>query len=121
MLKSGGNQTHGAAYAYNIDSFFQANNFFSNASGVSKPGHLVDNNDGGFVGGHIIKNKLFYFGSYEGDYLRQANSGLLSIPAPTQLSGNESASSSSNLQSSTAEPPTERVERRSLGTLFPPT
>ncbi len=93
MLKSGGNQTHGAVFAYNIDSFFQANNFFSNASGVSKPGHLVDNNDGAFVGGHIIKNKLFYFGSYEGDYLRQANSGLLSIPAATQLSGNESASS----------------------------
>jgi len=93
MLKSGTNQTHGAAYAYNVDSFFQANNFFSNASGVSKPGHLVDNTDGGFIGGHIIKNKLFYFGSYEGDYLRQANSGLLSIPAPTQLSGNESGSS----------------------------
>jgi hypothetical protein len=93
MLKSGSNQTHGAAYAYNIDSFFQANNFFSNASGVSKPAHLVDNNDGGFIGGHIIKNKLFYFGSYEGDYLRQANSGLLSIPAPIQLSGNESGSS----------------------------
>jgi hypothetical protein len=92
MLKSGSNQTHGAAYAYNIDSFFQANNFFSNASGVSKPGHLIDNNDGGFIGGHIVKNKLFYFGSYEGDYLRQANSGLLSIPAPTQLSGDESGS-----------------------------
>jgi hypothetical protein len=92
MLKSGSNQTHGAAYAYNIDSFFQANNFFSNASGVSKPGHLVDNNDGGFLGGHIIKDKLFYFGSYEGDYLRQANSGLLSIPSAHELSGNESFS-----------------------------
>jgi hypothetical protein len=92
MLKSGSNQTHGAAYGYNVDSYFQANNFFSNASGVSKPGHLVDNNDGGFIGGHVIKDKLFYFGSYEGDYLRQANSGLLSIPAPTQLSGDESGS-----------------------------
>ncbi len=92
MLKSGSNQIHGAAYGYNIDSYFQANNFFSNASGVSKPGHLVDNNDGGFIGGYIIKNKLFYFGSYEGDYLRQANSGLLSIPAPKELSGNETGS-----------------------------
>ena len=92
LLKSGSNELHGAAYAYNIVNFFQANNFFSNASGVSKPAHLVDNNDGGFVGGHIIKNKLFYFGSYEGDFLRQANSGILSIPAPTELSGNESAS-----------------------------
>lgn len=92
ILKSGSNELHGAAYAYNIDSFFQANNFFSNASGVSKPAHLVDNNAGGFVGGHIIKNKLFYFGSYEGDFLRQAYSGIVSIPAPTQLSGNESGS-----------------------------
>jgi len=92
LLKSGSNELHGAAYAYNIVNFFQANNFFSNASGVSKPAHLVDNNDGGFVGGNIIKNKLFYFGSYEGDFLRQANSGILSIPAPTELSGNESAS-----------------------------
>jgi Carboxypeptidase regulatory-like domain len=92
MLKSGSNEIHGAAYAYNVDSFFQANNFFSNASGVSTPAHLVDNNDGGFIGGHIIKDKLFYFGSYEGDFLRQANSGLLSIPAPTQLSGDESGS-----------------------------
>ncbi len=92
ILKSGSNELHGAAYAYNIDSFFQANNFFSNASGVSKPAHLVDNNAGGFVGGHIIKNKLFYFGSYEGDFLRQAYSGIVSIPAPSQLSGNESGS-----------------------------
>jgi hypothetical protein len=92
LLKSGSNELHGGAYAYNVDSFFQANDFFSNASGSSKPAHLVDNNDGGFAGGHIIKNKLFYFGSYEGDFLRGANSGILSIPAPTQLSGNESGS-----------------------------
>jgi hypothetical protein len=61
MVTSGSNQIHDAAYGYNIDSYFQANNFFSNASGVSKPGHLVDNNDGGFIGGHVIK--LFSFGS----------------------------------------------------------
>jgi len=101
MLKSGSNQTHGAAYAYNIDSFFQANNFFSNASGVSQPGHLVDNNDGGFLGGHIIKDKLFYFGSYEGDYLRQANSGLLSIPSAHELSGDESFSANAIYDPST--------------------
>jgi hypothetical protein len=91
-LKSGTNATHGTAYGYNTDSYFQANNFFSNASGIPKAAHLVDNDDGGFIGGHIIRNKLFYFGSYEGDYLRQANSGLLSFPAPAQLAGNFSAS-----------------------------
>jgi hypothetical protein len=104
LLKSGSNQVHGGAYAYNIVNFFQANDFFANASGVSKPAHLVDNNDGGFVGGHIIKNKLFYFGSYEGDFLRQANSGILSIPAPTELSGNESGSANPIYDPSTGNP-----------------
>ena len=91
-LKSGTNQTHGALYGYNIDSFFEANNFFSNASGIKKPSHLVDNDTGGTIGGHIIKDKLFYFGSYEGDFNVQSYSGILTFPAPTQLSGNESAS-----------------------------
>src|SRR5579864_2211557 len=69
MLKSGSNETHGAAYEYNSDSAFEANNFFRP---TSKPPHLVDNNLGGFVGGHILRNKLFYFGSYEGDFAHYA-------------------------------------------------
>jgi len=93
MMKSGSNATHGAAYEYNSDSAFEANNFFSNSSGITKPPHLVDNNPGGFVGGHIIRNKLFYFGSYEGDFQHFANSGVVSIPNAAQLGGNMSGSS----------------------------
>jgi hypothetical protein len=92
ILKSGTNSTHGAAYEYNMDSAFEANNFFGNASGVTKPPHLVDNDLGGFIGGHIIKNKLFYFGSYEGDFSHYSNSGVLSLPPPVELGGNFSAS-----------------------------
>ena len=92
ILKSGTNSTHGAAYEYNMDSAFSANSFFGNASGVNKPPHLVDNDLGGFVGGHIIKNKLFYFGSYEGDFSHYANSGVLSLPPSVELGGNFSAS-----------------------------
>jgi hypothetical protein len=90
MLKSGSNQTHGALFAYNINSRFEANNFFAPAG--SKPPHLNDNNDGGNLGGHIIRNKLFYFGSYEGDFSHASNSGIVSFPAPLQLSGNMSGS-----------------------------
>ena len=92
MLKSGTNETHGAAYEYNINSAFEANNFFANASGISKPPHLVDNNPGGFVGGHILRNKLFYFGSYEGDYAHTSDSALLSFPNHAQLGGDMSGS-----------------------------
>ena len=38
------------------------------------------------------EDKLFYFGSYEGDYNRAAVSGLLSMPNATLLSGNFSGS-----------------------------
>jgi hypothetical protein len=92
ILKGGSNQTHGAAYEYNMDSAFSANNFFGNASGVTKPPHLVDNNPGGYIGGHILRNKLFYFGSYEGDYAHYANSGVLSLPPQVELGGDFSSS-----------------------------
>jgi hypothetical protein len=90
MLKGGTNQTHGGVYEYNINAATEANNFFST---LKKPPHLVDNTTGGFAGGHIISNKLFYFGSYEGDYLRQSNATTASLPPAAQLTGNMSASS----------------------------
>jgi hypothetical protein len=90
ILKSGTNETHGAVYAYNINSKFEANNFFATPGTTPPP--LNDNNDGANVGGHIIKNKLFYFGSYEGDFSHSATSGVASFPNPTELSGNFSTS-----------------------------
>ena len=104
MLKSGTNATHGGLYEYNIISKFEANNFFSNSAGISKPPHLVDNNTGGFIGGHILRNKLFYFGSYEGDFQNSANSGVLSIPNAVQLSGNMSGSGTPIYDPSTGTP-----------------
>ena len=47
MLKSGSNSTHGGGYDYNIISKFEARNFFSP---FKKPGKLVDNDAGGFLG-----------------------------------------------------------------------
>jgi hypothetical protein len=89
QLKSGSNDLHGGLFWYNSTSATEANNFFSSAS---KPPHLVYNNGGGSVGGRIIRDKLFFFGSYEGDFSRSAESGILSIPNAIQLSGNLSGS-----------------------------
>ncbi|QHS53158.1 carboxypeptidase regulatory-like domain-containing protein [Edaphobacter sp. 12200R-103] len=84
-LKSGSNAFHGSAYAFNISSFGMTRDFFQPAG--QKPPHFVDNNVGVTISGPIIRNKLFYFGSYEGDFTRQAYSGLVSVPTPTMLSG----------------------------------
>jgi hypothetical protein len=102
-LKSGSNETHGAAFEYNIINKFEANNFFANLTGA-KPAHLVDNNLGASMGGHIVRDKLFYFGSYEGDYYNAAASGILSLPNATMLSGNESGSSNAIFDPLTGSP-----------------
>ncbi|MFN7923151.1 MAG: carboxypeptidase regulatory-like domain-containing protein [Bryobacteraceae bacterium] len=91
MLKSGSNQMHGSVFWYNSNSFSEANNFFANQRGL-KPPPLNNNNAGGSMGGYIIRNKLFYFGSYEGDWNHSSDSGLLSIPGQKELSGNFSDS-----------------------------
>ncbi len=90
ILKSGSNETHGSVYWYHINSATTAVNFF--APPGSKPAHQVDNNAGGSMGGHIIRNKLFYFGSYEGDFLHQANSAIIGVPTPQMLAGDMSGS-----------------------------
>src|SRR5262249_44686594 len=84
------NDFHGGLYLYNSTSATEANNFFST---TAKPPHLVINTTGGFLGGRIIKDKLFFFGSYEGEFTRSAEAGLLSIPSALHLSGDLSGSS----------------------------
>jgi len=92
MLKGGSNEMHGSVFWYNSNSFLEANNFFANQRGL-KPPPLNNNNAGGSMGGYIIKNKLFYFGAYEGDWNHSSDSAILSIPAPRELSGDMSGSS----------------------------
>jgi hypothetical protein len=104
QLKGGTNDMHGGVYWYHANAATQANNFFANANGVSKPPPLVWNNTGGFLGGRVIRDKLFYFGSYEGDFLHDADSGLLSIPAPRELSGDMSASANAIYDPATGNP-----------------
>ncbi|HEV8484086.1 MAG TPA: TonB-dependent receptor [Blastocatellia bacterium] len=64
VTKSGGNQFHGSAYGYFRNRFTQANNFIDQ---LRDGRELYSQNliTGGTIGGPIIKNKLFFFTSYE--------------------------------------------------------
>ncbi|CAN5580450.1 hypothetical protein BH10ACI3_BH10ACI3_20390 [soil metagenome] len=65
VTKSGGNKFHGSAFEYIRRDGLDARNFFENSSpGIAKSKLKLDQ-FGGSVGGPIIKNKLFFFGSYE--------------------------------------------------------
>lgn len=66
VTKSGTNNIHGSAWEYVRNNMFDANEYFLNQQNVKKPG-LHFNQFGGTVGGPIVKDKLFFFGSYQGD------------------------------------------------------
>jgi len=65
--KSGTNQLHGGVYAYHQQTGWNANEwFFNNVQPTPLPRPQMHRNvDGGYIGGAIIKDKLFFFGSYQ--------------------------------------------------------
>jgi predicted heme/steroid binding protein len=67
ITKSGTNSLHGDAYEYFRNDDMNANDFFSNQLGLPR-GALKQNVFGGTVGGPIIKDKLFFFTSYQGTH-----------------------------------------------------
>ena len=87
VMKSGTNQFHGAAYEFLRNTDLNADGFNS-ALRFYKP-TLQRNQFGATIGGPFIKNKLFFFGDYEG-YRQIAAIISTSIPFPTRPTGRES-------------------------------
>ncbi len=65
VTKSGTNEFNGSAFYFYRPTAFSANEFFNNVSGVERPS-LARDVFGGSIGGPIIKDKFFFFYSYEG-------------------------------------------------------
>jgi hypothetical protein len=84
--KSGSNTLHGSLFEYLRNEVLDANNFFNNSKGVEKPA-FTQNQFGGTLGGTIRRDKLFFFGSYEGFRQRRGRSFLLTVPTPEQREG----------------------------------
>jgi hypothetical protein len=84
--RSGANEFHGSAYEYFRNKVLNATNFFANKTGAGKAS-FEQNQFGASAGGRIIKDRLFFFTSYEGYRQRQGNLFLLSVPTPQIASG----------------------------------
>ena len=83
-LKSGTNQIHGTAFAFGRDGVMDARNFFNTAPNAKLPRALEQY--GGSVGGPIIKDKVFFFGAYEGQMYDVGNSfGGVTVPTTATL------------------------------------
>lgn len=68
VTKSGSNEFHGSLFEYLRNDAFDASNFFDNIVGQKSPLRL--NQFGGSIGGRIVRDKAFFFFSYEGYRLR---------------------------------------------------
>ena len=64
VTKSGTNTLRGSAFVFHNSEGLNANTFFNDAFGLPKP-DLKKNIYGATLGGPIVKNKLFFFGSWE--------------------------------------------------------
>ena len=82
LTKSGTNQVHGAAFEFYRGTPFEANDRLSNAAGVPRTA-LVRNTFGGAIGGPIVKDRLFFFYSYEGRRDATATNVSRIVPLPS--------------------------------------
>ena len=85
IIKSGTNQFRGNAFEFYRNSKMDANSFFNNRSNAAKP-ERKQNIFGGTIGGPLVKNKVFFFGNYQGTRFEAPGSELASVAPETLAS-----------------------------------
>lgn len=82
-IRSGTNEFHGSAYEFLRNNQLDARNFFA-----TQTGQLRRNQYGGTLGGPVVRNRAFFFFSYEGRKIRTPGmDAFASVPTAGALSG----------------------------------
>jgi hypothetical protein len=91
VTKSGTNQLHGSLFEYHRNSALDARNFFDTDPRDplvrSDPPPFIRNQFGFTLGGPIVEDKTFFFGSYEGLRERLSTTRIINTPTDTVRSG----------------------------------
>jgi len=83
VTKSGTNELHGSLFEFVRNGIFNARDFFAPTRDT-----LKRNQFGGTLGGAILKNKLFFFGGYQGTVQRSdPTQNTAYVPTPAMLRG----------------------------------
>ncbi|MCI0352423.1 MAG: TonB-dependent receptor [Acidobacteriales bacterium] len=82
-LKSGTNAFHGGAFWIRHTDAFDARNFFSDPDAGTNPFRL--NQYGVHGGGPIIKDKTFFYGSFQGFRLKSTFPSTITVPTPAEI------------------------------------
>lgn len=87
VTRSGTNEFHGTLFEFVRNGAMNARNFFAPTQDT-----LKRNQFGGSAGGRIVRNKLFFFGTYQQTILRAAPSGRVTfVPTAAERRGDFSA------------------------------
>jgi hypothetical protein len=84
--KSGTNAFHGSLFEFLRNDKLDGTNFFANRAGSSKPTYR-QNQFGGTLGGPVLRNRTFFFGSYQGTRIRLGKSYVSTVPSQEVRSG----------------------------------
>ena len=88
ITKSGTNRIRGSLFEFVRNGDMNAKNYFASTQDT-----LKRNQYGGAVGGPIIKNRLFYFGTYQGTKVRSSAAGDVAfVPTADERTGDFSKS-----------------------------
>jgi len=82
--RSGTNQFHGTLFEYLRNDILDASNWFNGAVSSGPPlkkSQERQNDFGGVLGGPLLKNRTFFFVSYEGQILRLPRTSLSKVPS----------------------------------------
>jgi hypothetical protein len=102
QIRSGTNDLHGSAFEYHTNQQLKAKPWIL-PPGQAKP-KLVNNEFGGTLGGPIVKDRAFFFVSYEGTPNREFASRLGTVPTPLQKQGNFTESATPVFDPATGNP-----------------
>jgi hypothetical protein len=84
--KAGSNRFRGSLFEFNRNDAFDSANYFQPAGQSNPP--LRQNQFGGSLGGPVLQNRTFFFGSYEGQRMNRSLTRTFSVPPEAVRAGN---------------------------------
>ena len=85
IIKSGTNSYHGDVFEFMRNSFFDARDYFEDPTAAKAS--FKQNQFGATLGGPILRDKLFWFGDYQGTVIRNPLTWVSSVPTAAQRIG----------------------------------
>jgi hypothetical protein len=86
VTRGGTNKFHGTVFDFLRNNYFNATSYFSNKDTLKR------NQFGGVIGGPIVRDKLFFFGGYQGTIVhQQSNNTKYILPTQAILNGDWTA------------------------------